>query len=255
MVGQTFDQLTENTEFMSFLTEFLNQAVDAANEQKNTEQTDQSWDLDKIRKWLLEIHLTEEDNIDDFIRRSISFDKDGNIVFIGGFPLDSLDLSSLPPNLFTVLGILDINNNPNLKSLPEALGRVSDLRCNNCGLEALPPGLVVERKLICDNNNLQTLPLGIKEVTHLSCKNNKLKELPPFTKVVKKLDCSGNELDALPNELDVWALDCRDNPLKNLLMDLFVSGTLIISETISDHVRQQIEQMVKNEQIADVQYV
>lgn len=174
--------------------------------------------------------------------------KDHKIVCNGGLILDSsITLEKLPDNL--QLNYLDIRNSSKLKALPNNL-TVNTLTISSKLITKLPNKLIVKDRLcatytditelpndlyvynlVMSSSKLKHIPKNIKyfKNIYLSACNN-LKELPDNLVVFNSLNISYTNLRKLPKNLHVKSLSMLHTKIKELPLDLVVTGNIYISK-------------------------
>lgn len=178
--------------------------------------------------------------------------KDHKIVCNDGLTLDSsITLEKLPDNL--QLNYLDIRNSSKLKALPNNL-TVNTLTISSKLITKLPNKLIIKDhlcatytnitelpndlyvyNLVMSSSKLKHIPKNIKyfKYIYLSACNN-LKELPDNLVVFNSLNISYTNLRKLPKNLHVKSLSMLHTKIKELPLDLVVTGVIYISRDMTD---------------------
>lgn len=178
--------------------------------------------------------------------------KDHKIVCDDGLTIDStIPLEKLPDNL--QLNYLSIMRDSKLNVLPNDL-TVNNLTINTKLINKLPHNLIVINRLdasfsnitelpddLCVRNldmyssKLMHIPKSIKHFNYLNLSScNNLKKLPDNLVVFNRLNISYTNLRKLPKNLHVKTLSMLHTKIKELPLDLAVTGYIYISKDMEN---------------------
>ncbi|PIR94499.1 hypothetical protein COT97_00960 [Candidatus Falkowbacteria bacterium CG10_big_fil_rev_8_21_14_0_10_39_11] len=230
--GRTFEQLNDDVNFLTLMSEFLLLIV-------SLYESEQNWNHDRLLQWIIDELEVRPDEAERVLRVNFYFISDKIIGRNNFIKFDAPELRMLPPQ-FSPLGIVKIRGCKNFETLSSFL-KIKD----DCVLESLPSLRRINSKLISGRDMIVHSCGALGYIAgELHIKGDiQLINCPQLERITASLYVYKDfKIENCPKLTDISSINVN------------IKGTLIIKGPVTQQLKDRVEELKKLGKIGDVQY-